>query len=720
MNYIKFLGVAMLLLANQVHAAMLHARIVDTDGKAIAAANLILAGSTIGTSSDLDGAANFHQLPAGELEFRISCVGYETKTIKYQLAKDDVISPVIVLSQTEFELDEIEVSVAGPDGLDISGTQALERIGSAELQSYSGGAGLLQALGDVNGVDSKPCGLCGSAGVGLQGLDPSYTEVNIDGLALLSGVGSAYGLESVRAQNLKSVELQRGSTDSRQSGAAIAGSVNLHSAGISEADTLSLNMALGDDLRHEIGLNLEKKILIPSRLSLNWSADPHRIDRNNDELTDTPQQGRFQVKLEQQAAFLGANWKWSLRSLTEQRFAGDVDWENENRGSATVYGRDIEIDRLEAVLHANWQDKNNRSWNVSQAWVDHRQDSWYGVTSFDAVQRRGLFKVQTVKQSEKALNRIEAGLSWEDYDDNLALQVRTDRLDRIPHLGIGQSRQINPVLAVDGGLRLEHHNDDGVIPLFRGNLRWQSSEEISMHFGVGQGFRQITLFSLDKAVHAGFDGVTLSTDLKPEQSLSLNYRLSWQRLQHNSKHSFSLGLFATEFKDKAVLAYLEESGLVAYSNASKAWSRGFNLSSKVVYLTGLSGAVDFNYSRVRYLQAGNWFEEHMVNRWTGAVRVNKQFSAAKTTVSLHWKIFGPQELPAGRSISESPIWQIYNLSVKKNFQNWQLGFDIENLFDWTQPDSPFINQNEGGLIDSALIYGPLIGRRFRLSLSFGL
>jgi len=709
----------LLLMTATLHAAMLHATIVDTEGQGIPGANLVLTGSNLGASSNLSGQVDLHHIPAGTYRLEISCLGYETINIEMTFTETDMLQPVLEMQSTTLDLEEVEVSGTAGDGLNTSNNRAVERISELELQSYAGGGGVLQAIGECSGVDSKPCGLCGSAGVGLQGLDASYTEVQIDGLNLMSGVGALYGMESIRTQGIAIAELQRGSTDPAQGGSAIAGSVNLRSSRIATVDTVKLNLALGDDYRHEIGLSIERQLFLPTRLDLNWSADPTRIDRDGDLLTDTPQQGRLQGKLEQQATFLNSDWRWSLRALDEMRFAGDIDWEEKDRGSTTVYGRDIQINRLEAILIGSWRDASQREWKLSQGWVQHNQDSWYGPTAFNASQSRGIFKLETALNALGGSNRLEGGYTWDQYEDNLNLGVETDRLDRVPHFYYGHSRQLNSQLALDGGLRLEHHASEQVVPLLRGAARWQLHPKLSMQFGAGQAFRQISLFSLDKAVHAGFEGVTLIQELKPERSLSLNYRLNWEHVNRAATYRMSLGLFATEFRDKAVLSYTDQSGEVAYSNAPEAWSRGFMVSKDFNWFNGWRSRIDYNWARVRYLQDENWQEEHMINRWTAGARLDRSFADGRLKTGLKWRMFGPQTLPEGRSRDESPVWYIVDLRIDKHFQGWQLGFDVENLLDWTQPDSPFIRSDDGDLLDSAMIYGPLVGRRFRLRLNFG-
>ncbi len=723
-SWIRFACCALLAGALGAQAATLKVTVENDQGQPLPGTNLQLQGTALGAATDLEGRAVLTGLPLGEHTLLATCLGYDSLGTDFEItALHQTWELSFTLTAARLDLPDLQVDGGRSSGLDLSEARPVERITSEELQALAGGGGVLQALGSSEGVDTKPCALCGSAGIGLQGLDPSYTQVKEDGLALQSGLGSLYGTESMRTQDLESAELSRGSSDALQGGEAIAGSVDLRRAAIGQRDTTRLQLALGDGLRHEAALSIERRDPLGTRLSLNWSAEPQRLDRDGDRLTDSPQHGRLQGRIEQQARAFGIDWKWSLKGLREQRFAGDVDWEERDRGSSTVYGRDIRVSRGEARLDAGWQDPADGAWSASAAWVEHKQDSWYGPTSFDASQHRGLLRLERRSPLAQGELALETGFSWDRYRDNLELGVETARLDRVPYMAGVYTTRLAETLSAQAGLRVEQHEKQGTIPLLRGSLRWVLAPEWSLHLGAGQGYRQITLFSLDKAVHAGFDGVRLARRLEPERSLGLNATLAWERVSAEDVKRFRLRLHATEFRDKAVLAYASETGYTEYSNAPEAYSRGFSLSQEWLRAGGWGARLSANAARVRYLKAENgqerWHEEHMISRWSGSVRLSKDFFARGLQFRGTWKIFGPQKMPAGRAIDESPVWHTTDLSAQQQLGAWSLGLHLENVLDYTQPDSPFLRSEEGELLDSAMIYGPLAGRRVRLTLSTG-
>jgi len=59
----------------------LRGTVKDDDGERLSGANILLLGTTIGTSTDLDGEYRIEGVPPGEYEIRISFMGYDTKVV---------------------------------------------------------------------------------------------------------------------------------------------------------------------------------------------------------------------------------------------------------------------------------------------------------------------------------------------------------------------------------------------------------------------------------------------------------------------------------------------------------------------------------------------------------------------------------------------------------------------------------------------------------------
>lgn len=695
-------------------AAQLTVEVRAADGSPVPGANVVLSNGR-GAATSLQGRAVLEQV-SGSLGLRVTCVGYESVARTLELPIQGRESLVIVLQARASELTDLTVTGQSPGGLDLSGERATEVLRAENVSATATDGTARAALGAVNGIDTRPCGLCGSAGVGLQGLDPNYTQVNMDGLALMSGVGALYGLDAVGVGGLSSLAVTRGATTVAEGGGAVAGSVDLRSRRPDGRDTLRVRAFVGDGWRHGLGFTAGRLLLgAPALLNADWSADPRRLDRNGDHLTDTPQLGRLAGQLSLGQSGGGRAWALRATGTREHRFAGDPDWEESDAGSGSVYGRDIRIRRGEVRLNLD-RLRGASQWTFASALVLHRQDSWYGPTAFDAVQRLWLAQAQLEQRwSPTGLTKVQLG--WQDdlYRDGLPLP--TDRHDRVPSLALSQSG-VARGLGWEGGLRLEKQ-EEGWIPLLRGSLAGRPAPDFSLRLSAGQGYRPLTLFSLDKAVHAGFDHVELPQRLKPEHSLSLNLGLQHSRVLAGGRWQGDLSLFAVEFKEKAILRYTEEVGHLRYGNAQRAHSRGLEARADWQGWTGWHLAAAGTWSRVQVKLDEGWRAEELAGAWTGSALLGRRGLGAWPGLGaeLRWRITGPQEMPEGRGREHTPIWSVLDLSLDQRSAAWTVGLDVENLLDYVQPDNP-LDGAHAGMLDSALIYGPLVGRRARLRLEW--
>ncbi len=707
-----------------VSAARISGSLTDSDGNPISGANVLIDGTTLGASADLDGFYEIWNIPAGSGVLKVSHIGYKAAQQKYSIADDD-LQINIILDIDFLSLRELEVKASRlRSGLDREKLVRTEVIVSEDLQSNSTDGGVLTALSEETGLNTRPCALCGSAGIGLQGLDPSYTEINIDGMPMLSGLGTLYGLYGVSVKDISRVELQKGSGSSEYGAGAVAGAVNLVTTSDAGAGSLQLDVTGGSTLSHSLNMSVQRKLAgMPTRLSLNYGSEPERINNNHDAFTDTPQYSRFGASLSSSKQFGGSSLRISGRTYREQRFAGDVNWTKADRGSDSVYGREINTYRNEVSARYSASLNALTDWYLESAYVNHFQDSYYGATEFDAVQNRLFGRLGAdVRWTGSQASRFQSIFTFEDYQDNLQLGVSTDKRDIVPGLMVQHTWTPDNFWALQGGVRLENYSDDGLIPTLRATLSHKSLNSIGFRVTAGTGYRPVTIFSLDKAVHAGFDNVIVPEKLDAERSY--NGSLTLTHLAGTTNYSLQTDLtgFYTKFDNKVILAFGHDIGSTVYSNASDAYSRGIEFQTKLILSDGWDFKAGGTISEVRYRAEDGWHHSEMQNQYTANIAVKKQWQSKNINAEVNSNIYGPQQMPEGRSRSQSPVYAIYNARVVKAWRSVSLSAAVDNITDWVQPDPPFVPDPDGNgnVVDSALIYGPLLGRTFRVGLSYTL
>jgi outer membrane receptor for ferrienterochelin and colicins len=727
--FMLFAGIC--LLPNIGQTAEISGYVVDTDGYPLAGASVVVDGTKIGDASDFDGIFTLTRVPEREITLLVSLVGY--KSISQTLNLDD---PAVfkTLDDVTFALEldvltfeevtfETERTQSGPVH---DGAERVEILTQADLAEQSTDGGLLSALSGGTGLDTKPCALCGSAGVGMQGLDPSYTEINVDGLPVLSGLGALYGLDAISVSELQQVEISKGGTRGDAGAGAIAGAVNLvtNSPGMSLADlpTAELSAMAGETGRHNLTGALTVPFAgMPVRINGNYGSEPRKIDRTGDGLTDTPSYTRFNLSLSSRQELESGTITTRVRGYSEERFAGETHWTEADRGSADVYGRDIQTRRVDTGVSFQSTDKSWGSWVADAGYAYHEQDSWYGTTEFNASQTIGLARFALNRDWNTQNSTLyRAQYRHEIYEDNLVLASKTDRTDIVPGLLVQHEWIPSEMWQARASVLSEVYEDDGYVATPRMSLRYSPDDKWTLIGSGGLGYRTVTLFSLDKAAHAGFDNLNVPEDLKAERSYGGSLTAQYRSGVSDRSYHIDVTGFYTRFDNKVVVAYGHaETGEVVYANADDAFSRGVEVQLGYAFDPGWIATVQGTVSEIEYNDGVQWRREEMRPAFTAGASLVKEWTIQGVRAHANVRVFGPQELPDGRGRDESPTYAMVDLGVRKSWDRFSVSLNAENIADYVQPDDVFTLDPTTGKrrLDSAMIYGPQLGRTVSLTLS---
>lgn len=717
-----FLLLGIILTAAASPAATLEGQVNSDINEPLPGATVMIVGTTTGAAADIDGNFRIENLEPGRYDVRITMIGYQTQEKTVDLTKSDGQMSVR-LTVDPVSLQGVEVTTESERSyMDREAAVRTEVITGSELEDNSSDGGLLSALGSEAGLTTKPCALCGSAGIGMQGLDPSYTEINVDGMPVLSGLGTLYGLDGVAVQDVSKVEITKGSGSTLFGAGAIAGAVNLVSAEPRRDRSFGLKLSGNHLGRHTVsGYTAGLTGGLPMRLSVTYSGEPQDVDTDHDGVTDTPRYSRINVQYGTETSVSGGSLKLGARYYGEDRFAGDTRWTHDDRGSADIYGRDIHTTRQEISARYQSRSAGGWSWGLESALINHDQDSYYGVTFYDANQQLALGKF-SLNREWNALNSslLQLTYNYTDYEDNLQLASPTDQLYRVPGAVFQHTWRPAVQWEVQAGGRIENYEDDGVVAVPRGSIRWSPDEATGVRLSGGGGYRPVSIFSLDKAVHAGFENVVVPEELEPERSWAGSFAVNRQWAGRVMGVMLDLSLFYTQFDNKVILAYGSELGQTTYTNSDEAYSTGAELQASWTHISGWSLDLSGRRSEIMYKNEQGWNHAHLQHLYTGNAALARSWSNPGFKVELIADFFGPQYLPEGRVSGKTPAYSIWELGFSKDWNQITLAAVVKNLFDWTQPDSPYLRDPATGrlLLDSSLFYGPLLGRTFHISLGY--
>ena len=160
----------------------------DYNNEPLAFANVLLKGTTTGTTSDFDGLYAFENLSPGNYTLVFSFVGYETQEIEVIVEAGKVTEVNVAMGTSSASLDEVIITTSTRKESEVAllldqkkATEIKQSIGAEEL-SRKGVSNAAGAVAKISGVSKQE----GSSNVYVRGLGDRYLNTTLNGLSLPS------------------------------------------------------------------------------------------------------------------------------------------------------------------------------------------------------------------------------------------------------------------------------------------------------------------------------------------------------------------------------------------------------------------------------------------------------------------------------------------------------------------------------------------------------
>ncbi len=222
----------------------------EANGEPLAFANVLVKGTTIGTTSDFDGLYELSGLEPGVYTVIFSYLGYETVEIPdVEVEAGKVTTVDIPMSASEgVTLDEVVVTVSARR--DSEAALLLDQKKAIEIKESIGAVELGKiGVSDVATATTKISGVSASEGSGdvfVRGLGDRYLSTTLNNLAIPSDdiENKNISLDLFPTRNIQNVSIAK--TYSPQTSAdQSSGTVNITSRELSGVDELSVGLQTG-------------------------------------------------------------------------------------------------------------------------------------------------------------------------------------------------------------------------------------------------------------------------------------------------------------------------------------------------------------------------------------------------------------------------------------------------------------------------------------------
>ena len=698
--YLKIL----LLLATSINCYSqkntLSGKVSDNSG-GLSYANIYIKNTKLGTSSSENGQYQIKNIPNGTYTVIISSIGYKTKSRKITFNKNDKTIRNFLL-ESDNSLDEIVVSgtlrpvskSASPVPVDVYGKSFFKKNPTPSI---------FESLQNVNGVRPQlNCNVCNTGDIHINGLEGPYTFVLIDGMPIVSGLSTVYGLTGIPQALIERIEIVKGPASTLYGSEAVGGIINIITKKPSNSPTLSVDSFSSSwgEINTDIGFRYQLSEKIQGLTGINYFNYQNIIDNNDDGFTDLTLQNRISIfnklnfKRKKNKLFTVA-----FRYLYEDRWGGETNWNKIFRGTDQIYGESIYTSRWETFGTYQLPTSENISFQFSAN--GHQQNSFYGIDSYNANQLIA-FGQFVINKKVKKIHNILLGIAYRytSYDDNTFATFENDGVTNkpsiihLPGIFIQDEISFNNQHKILLGVRYDFNSIHGAIFSPRVNYKWNSNDNKNIvRISVGNGFRVANVFTEDHAALTGAREVEFEGELAPETSWNTNINYVKKIATENVFINLDASAFYTYFNNRILPDYETDVNKIIYANLDGfSVSKGFSLNSDITFQNGLNVNLGATLMDVTITENDNKKQQLLTESFSGVWSISYRFKSNGIKIDYTGNTYGPMRLPrlsdADPREENSPWFSIQNIQITKKFKsNWELYGGLKNILNFTPADN---------------------------------
>lgn len=710
-----FLSIFFTALSSLAQTAKLTILVLDEETKApLPEATIYFEELDKGATTNIEGIAIINDMPIGEQEVTISYISY--KTIETQIDVKSESKFTFQLEPGENELEEVIIQSSRSTRTIENIPTRVELIGSEELgeKAMMNPTNISMVLRESTGIQMQQTSLSsGNSNIRIQGLDGRYTQLLRDGFPLYSGFATSLSILQIPPLDIQQFEIIKGSSSTLYGGGAISGLVNIISKTPDEEPALDIMYTQTQAQGNTANIFYSKRY---EKFGVSLYASGHiqkAYDPENDGFSNIPKTSSLSLnpKLYYYPSQKTTIW-FGLNGTYDDRIGGDISKiENGNYGRHEFTEENLSK-RLSSQAVFETQLDTRRSLKIKNSVSFFDRSLKTSATQFAGKQINTFSELSYQKQSDKVDWVLGANLYSSDFNENNTSQLQRDQQDLSYGTFFNSIYDISQQWVLETGLRVDYHNDFGLIPLPRVSLLYQNNKGFSSRIGGGLGYKIPDMFTREAEVMYYNNILPIDASvMKIERSYGFNLDANYQReLFDLVGFSINQLFYITSIQD-ALLLNQQDNNFYAFENATDAiLSKGAETNIKFTYK-------DFrwflNYALIdtelQYL-AGNPQKPLTAKHNAGSVLM---YESEKWRIGYEIFYTGTQFLSDGTA---SPDFFTTGLLVMRNFNFGSTFINFENIGDTRQSQLSPIAVTPSNVHEFSEIYAPTDGFIFSIGI----
>lgn len=574
----------------------------------------------------------------------------------------------------------------------------------------------------------------GSKQIQLLGLSGNYTQLTVENLPGPRGLATPLGLNSIAGPWVESIQLTKGIGSVANGYESIAGQINVELRKPESSDQVYANAYINDFGKTDLNLNLARKF------GKNWSGGlllhddfltNKGLDVNKDGFRDLPT--GHQINLINRWKFdngKGILAQFGVKVLNDRRTGGQVNFNpSADKFTTNHYGLGINTERYEAFVKIGYvfPKKRYKSIGLQLSAIDHQQDSYFGLTTYNARQKN--FYGNLIYQSiiNSTIHKFRGGISflYDSYHENFKSDDY-QRKEVVPGAFFEYTYTPSEKVSAVAGIRIDHHNLFGTFVTPRLNMRYEPVKGTTLRLSAGRGQRTANIFAENMSVFVSSRQVEI-LGATAGKAYGLNPEIAWNKgISVDQKFKlfrndalFSLDFFRNDFSDQVVVDLENARTVKFYNLQGRSYSNSFQAELNIEPVKKILLRVAYRYFDVKTTYSGRLLERPLIAGNRGFVSVDYTTNGWKFDYTVNYngrkRIPNTSDNPAQHQLSgHSPAYFMMNAQISKTVGRrhpMDLYIGGENLGNYYQrgpiiaADQPF-----SPYFDASLVWGPVTGR----------
>jgi len=677
---------------------VLTGKVVDESGAPLEFVNVGIRKISLGGITDESGSFIVQNVPLGTHLLTASLIGFEPQQTRVEITRNK-LSPTynFILSESAASLGEVVVTGTMKEVSKLDSPVPVE-VYSAKFFRANPTPSIFESLQNVNGVRPQiNCNVCNTGDIHINGLEGPYTMVLIDGMPIVSGLSTVYGLTGIPQALIERIEIVKGPASTLYGSEAVGGLINIITKKPASAPLVSADVFSTDwgDVNTDLGLRYKLTEKTQGLLGVNYFNYQNPLDKNGDGFTDVTLQNRISIfnKLNFDRKS-GKNFSIAGRYVYEDRWGGEMDWTSEYRGGDEIYAESIYTNRWE--MFGVYQLPVDELINFQFSTNGHSQNSVYGDSPFIADQYIGFGQMTWNKPLEHHDLLFGMAYRYTFYDDNTPATTAANSMNEpsvthLPGAFLQDEITFNDTHKLLLGMRYDYNSLHGGILSPRINYKWTSDNKNNVvRMSVGNGYRVANVFTEDHAALTGAREVVFDGELDPETSWNANLNVV-KKIYTASQVFISLdgSAFYTYFNNAILPDYETDPNKIIYGNLDGyAVSKGASLNVEMSWVNGLNIIAGGTLMDVSVTENDVTYRQLLTERFSGVWSIGYTIPSIGLTVDYTGNLYGPMRLPLLGALDDragySPWYSLQNLQLSKRLTSkWEMYGGVKNLLDFT-------------------------------------